>query len=110
MNNEEWKPIKGYEDLYEISSLGRVRSSRSEQLFSYDNGMGWLIVELYKSSGDCQGKGYSKRGAKRFKLHRLVAEHFIPNKEGARFVMHLDGDKKNCKADNLRWCKSNRSA
>lgn len=108
MLTEEWKPIKDYEGIYEISNRGRIRSKRVEELFTYDNGMGWLMVELYKNSGDCQKKGFSKRGSKRFKLHRLVAEHFIPNADNLRFVIHLDGDKKNCKASNLRWSRTNR--
>ena len=44
MLKEEWKPIKGYEGIYEISDRGRVRSKRVSNLFTYDNGMGWLIV------------------------------------------------------------------
>lgn len=104
---EVWKPIKGYEGLYEVSDQGRVRSKRTGCKNTYDNGYGWLIVELYKDSKGKKAPGKSARGAKRVKLHRLVAEHFIPNPDDHHFVIHIDGNKKNCKASNLRWSANN---
>lgn len=69
---EVWKPIKGYEGLYEVSNMGRVRSLRNNHgnyrekiLKQQDNGDGYLQVTLYKD-----GK------AKHFTVHRLVAMAF----------------------------------
>ena len=69
---EVWKPIKGYEGLYEVSNIGRVRSLRNNHgnyrekiLKQQDNGDGYLQVTLYKD-----GK------AKHFTVHRLVAMAF----------------------------------
>ena len=71
---EEWKDIKGYEGLYKISSYGRVKSlgndkNRKEKILSSkSNREGYVRVYLFKD-----GKG------KMYRVHRLVAEAFIPN-------------------------------
>ena len=107
MNKEEWKPIKGYEGLYEISSLGRVKSLQGWNGHEYVKRE--RILAPYKQQSD---KNYSrsvvkliKQGAKRdFKVHRLVAEAFIPNPCKYKVVNHKDGNPLNNKVDNLEWC------
>ena len=90
---EEWKAIKGYEGIYEVSNLGRVRSNNGE-ITPQPNSTGYLRVKL------------SKNGEKRrFLVHRLVADAFVtnPNPEVNNVVNHLDCDIHNNSAENLEW-------
>ncbi len=99
MENEIWLPVKGFEGLYEVSSFGRVRSlnykntGQTKVLSSFENKHGYLQVVLWK-------KGKEKL----FRIHRLVAEAFIPNLFGYPQVNHIDEDKTNNHIDNLEWC------
>lgn len=111
---EVWKPIKGYEGLYEVSNLGNVRSfdkvvrcvrngkemgitHKGKVLKPVKRQHGYLGVMLY-------GKGGHKtRGLKTFSIHRLVATAFIPNPNGLSEVNHIDEDKTNNTATNLEW-------
>lgn len=93
--NEVWKPIKDYEGLYEVSNYGRIRSLKRKAphiLKQCDNGYGYLMVTLSKN-----GKQMT------IKVHRLVAEAFIPNPENLPTVDHIDRNRKNNFANNLRW-------
>lgn len=91
---EIWKDIKGYEGLYQISNYGKVKSlKRGILLKPCTNHKGYLSVVLYKKSEKC-----CKR------IHRLVAEAFIPNSNNKPQVNHIDCNKHNNKVDNLEWC------
>lgn len=109
-SNEIWKDIKEYEGIYQVSNLGRVKSlsrfhktderysligytSKERILKPGTDGWGYLYVALSKDK---------KRKNKR--IHRLVAETFIPNIKNLQQVNHIDGNKKNNKVDNLEWC------
>ena len=97
---ELWKPIKGYEGLYEVSNLGEVRSFRRKGakggiLKPAENRNGRLFVNLHLNN-----KGKVK------KIHRLVAEAFVPNPEGKPEVNHIKGNPKNNHVDNLEWATS----
>lgn len=73
---EIWKDIKDYEGLYQISSLGRVKSFYKNKILKprvKENN--YLIVSLYKEGKD-----------KKFYIHRLVAEAFIPNTDNKEYV------------------------
>lgn len=91
--------IKGYEGLYEIDNLGNVfsvittTSRRKGILKPYLNTSGYLRVNLYKDSK-----------VKKFYIHRLVAQAFIPNNFGFEVVNHKDGNKLNNCVSNLEWC------
>lgn len=107
MTHEIWKSVKGYEGLYEVSNLGRVRSV--DRTVSGSNGSlrhikgkhrtphlsntGYYLCDLYKEN---------KR--KNVLLHRMVAEAFIPNENNLPCVNHIDNNRRNCISDNLEWC------
>lgn len=110
---EIWEDVPGYQDFYQISNLGRVKSlSRTityEPTKFYPNGRqrvlkekiltpckdkkGYLFVQLFKN-----GHFKSK------KVHRLVAETFIPNPNNYPIVNHKDCVRNNNCVDNLEWC------
>ena len=90
---EVWKDIKGYEGLYQISNLGRVKRVTTGRILKGGKDKdGYLMVKLYKNN---------IRSNK--KIHRLVAEAFIPNPENKPQVNHADENKTNNSLDNLEW-------
>ena len=98
--SEEWRDIKGYEGLYQVSNLGRVRSLNCRGhkgcigiLTPRLDGKGYEMVALYK-----EGK------ARNTKVHRLVAQAFIPNPNNYPQVNHKDENKTNNDVKNLEWC------
>jgi HNH endonuclease domain protein len=109
MTMEEWRDIRGYEGLYQVSSFGRVKSldrkvfvrkRNSYRLFkgkpkygSFENKNGYHVVSLYRD-----GK------SKRFFVHRLVACTFLSNPTNLPQVNHKDEIKTNNHVDNLEWC------
>lgn len=93
MKKEIWKPIKGYEGLYEVSNLGRVKSLRRNSILKAVLHNGYLIVSL-RNNGITQ----------QCRVHRLVAEAFILNPYNLPCVNHKDEIKTNNKVDNLEWC------
>ena len=98
---EVWKPVKGYEGLYEVSNLGRVKSfPRKGNFHKYPV---LLTIHTYKT-----GYKYvvlSKNGVStKKKIYRLVAEAFIPNPDNLPQVNHKDENKSNNKVENLEWC------
>ena len=96
---EVWKDIKGYEGLYQVSNMGKIKSlkfshgNKEKILKGNKEKFGYLVVTLYKN-----------KGRKNFKIHRLVAETFIPNPKNLPQVNHIDGNKQNNRIDNLEWC------
>lgn len=102
---EIWKPIKGYEGRYEVSNLGRIKSLsryiarkdgrvslRRSQYLKFSDSHGYKRVYLAK---DCTRK--------KFPVHRLVAEAFVPNPENKPEINHKDGIKNNNIYTNLEW-------
>lgn len=97
--SEIWKDIKGYEGLYQVSSEGRVRSLNYHRM-----GITKLMKPEIINAGYYR-VGLSKNGVtKRFFLHRLVAEAFIPNPNNLPIVNHKDRNPLNCNSNNLEWC------
>lgn len=103
MEEEKLKWVKGYEGIYIITSYGRLYSmTRRDALCRvWDggeikvnvDGAGYRFVVLYRN-----GKGQNK------KIHRLVAEAFIPNEENKPCIDHINGNKSDNRVCNLRWC------
>lgn len=99
--NEIWKDIKGYENLYQISNMGRVKSldridnnnhHKKEQILKIKEYKGYCYIKLSKCGKQTQ-----------FLLHRLVAENFIPNPENKPCIDHINTDKTDNRVENLRW-------
>ena len=96
MQEEIWKDIKGYEGLYQVSNLGRIKSIRftKEKILKFNiDRYGYSLVGL------CVNNIYQK-----LQVHRLVAQAFIPNSENKPCVNHINELKNDNRAENLEWC------
>ena len=107
MEKEIWKAVEGYEDWYEVSNFGNVRSV--DRVVNYNDGRkfhykgqirkikkhpnGYLFCDLSKNTKH-----------KTFNVHRLVAQAFLPNPNNLPEVNHRDENKTNNCVDNLEWC------
>ena len=90
---EIWKDVEGYEGLYQVSNLGRVkRITTGRVLKPLKHANGYLGVKLSKNS-----IVYTKN------IHRLVAQAFIPNPENKPEINHIDENKTNNNVSNLEW-------
>lgn len=97
MENEIWKDIKGYEGLYQVSNMGRIKSSHNRKSFI----KGRLIQKGYLQVALCS------KNKREYKLiHRLVAEAFIENPSNLPQVNHKNEDKTLNIVENLEWCSN----
>lgn len=93
---EIWKDIEGYEGVYQVSNLGRVKRFETGRILKgVKNEYGYLLANLSKNN---------IRSTKR--IHRLVAEAFIPNPQNKPEVNHIDENKLNNDITNLEWVTS----
>lgn len=98
MADEIWKPVAGFEGLYEVSNTGRVKSlkrlhTKERILSQWLNHRGYARVTLWKENRQTKHS-----------VHRLVADAFIPNPYGKPQVNHKDENKQNNAVENLEWC------
>lgn len=96
---EIWKPIKGYEGLYEVSNYGRIKS------LHYYGGNRQVIMTPNKRHDGYLTVGLSKnKKVTTCTVHRIVASAFLPNTNCLEMVNHKDENKQNNCVDNLEWC------
>lgn len=95
-NNEIWKDVTGYENLYKVSNTGKVYSKITNKLMIPQlNNSGYYYLDLTKD-----------KCTKRVLLHRLVAFMFVHNPDPNKYpiINHKDENKLNNNANNLEWC------
>lgn len=102
---EEWRPVKGFERIYEVSDLGRIRRIKV--------GKGKtphiMTNSINKKNGYCY-VALSKKGMYRSaRVHKVVMDAFNPVFTEKRYnknftINHIDGNKQNNKLENLEWC------
>lgn len=113
MSIEIWKDLKGYENIYQVSNLGRVKSlsryvyngkgyylKKEKICCQRQNKKGYLMVDLVK-----HGNNISRP----FLVHRLVAIAFIENIHSKPQINHIDGNKQNNNVENLEWCDNSQN-
>ena len=96
--NITWKNIKDYEDLYEVSSEGQIRSKKTNKILKPWKRKGYFTISLCKKSIP-----------KKYYVHRIVAETFIKNPNNKPQVNHIDGNKLKNTVVNMEWvtCSEN---
>jgi len=107
-DKEEWRPLCGYENFYDISSMSRIRRSDREQ--------GTQVGRLLKPKANTARGGYiqvvltANKVSKTKRLHRLVAKTFIPNPLELPEVNHKNGLKHDNRSENLEWVTSKQNS
>lgn len=90
---EIWKEINDYENIYQISNYGNVRNIKTNRILKSNIRGMYLAIGLWNKS---EGKNV--------RIHNLVASAFVPNPENKTEINHIDGNKLNNHFSNLEWC------
>lgn len=102
---EIWKPVRGFEGFYEISNLGRVKSL--ERTYKTRKGYNWHVSEKFLKVVPFNGYPavvLSKNSVcRRYAIHRLLAEAFIPNPDSKPHIDHINTNTMDFRLSNLRW-------
>lgn len=119
LEDEVWADIIGYEGYYQVSNFGRVKSLERKVERWCNNRMNLITKKSVIKKIHCDSKGYptvqlTKDKLVTLRVHRLVAEHFLPKpsedlieackRHGKVFVNHKDSNKLNTNVGNLEWC------
>ncbi len=89
-----WKTIEGYEGLYQINEDGEILNVKTGKIRKQRiKKNGYIDIDLYDKN----------HNIKWHRIHRLVAQTFIPNPNNLPIVMHIDNDKSNNNVNNLKW-------
>lgn len=116
MSDEVWKPIEGFEGMYEVSNKGRVKSLFRHT--SYKNQFGTItILPIKEKLLKCNPCNVDYPRVRLLKdgvtteihVHRLVAKAFLDNPDNHNYVNHLDNNKLNNNVENLEWCSQSRN-
>lgn len=113
--DEEWKDIKGWEGIYQVSNTGKVKSldrviknqyNINTKKFDLQRTVYGKILKPTVNPNGYYQVTLSRPGHKRkqVSIHRLVAEAFIPNPDNLPMINHKDENKLNNRVDNLEWC------
>src|SRR5262245_627876 len=101
MESEIWKDAPGYEGVYEVSNLGRIKRISAAR----GTRIGWIFHTAIDKKGYSHTRLTDAKGvAKTVKIHRIVCKAFHPNPNNLPQVNHKDTNKANNCADNLEWC------
>lgn len=105
---ETWKDVIGYEGLYQVSNLGNVKSNTTQ--VNHFSGKrirnGRYIKQTKNKQGYMRVMLWRDNKCKCFRVHRIVAENFIPNLLNVSEINHIDCNKQNNNVENLEWVTS----
>lgn len=107
LEREEWRDVKGYEGIYQVSSFGRVKSLGRDLTYPNGNIHYWkekILTNRHDKNGYEYVGLYKEGKSTNFKVHRLVMEAFVPNPDNLPQVNHRNEDKTANYPDNLEWC------
>lgn len=104
---EVWKDIKGFENIYQVSNLGRVRSLRRKIVYKNGAVREWdsfYLTPIRNWAGYCRVRLYNGGKTKLFSVHRLVADAFLQKSVNKTQINHKNGDRSDNMVCNLEWC------
>lgn len=113
MDGEIWKDVVGYEGLYQVSNKGRIKSLVKKGSGSKTFVEHIVKLQIHKSRINyfrLQIRMYKDGKGATVSIHRIVAQHFIPNPENKPYIDHIDTNPLNNEVSNLRWVTSKENA